>query len=303
MNSRKPLVLIAAAVIAIIAVFILYQYVTGQKDQVYGNAELVPVYVVHAPVDKGTYGQQTAGLIVKDKIPKSFYPANAITNLDQIQNKVAVANLPVNSIVVDTSFVDPATTQVSLSTQLKQIHGEDQVAVSISVTDVQGVAGLIVPGDFVNIMVTKLSASNLSDVEGGGDGNPGGGSTANQACGDIIIPPGQSKDDFLFCDQARVVLQKVEVLAVGTNAIPQPGQEAASPETTATTANTNTGLLTFIVPMKFAQYIASIPTGHYYLALTSADYKPKKTGPIKPNDPLPSEDPKILTPYGPSGPT
>ncbi len=129
-----------------------------------------------------------------------------------------------------------------------------------------------------------------------------GGSVADQACGDIVIPAGSSKDDFLFCDQARVMLQKVEVLAVGSNAIPQPGQEV-TPDSSATTQNSDTGLLTFIVPMKFAQYIASVPTGHYYLTLTSHDYKPKVTKPIKPNDPLPSEDPKILTPYGPSGPT
>ncbi len=303
MNSRKPLVLIAAAVIAIIAVFILYQYVTGQKDAVYGNAELVPVYVVQPPgVKKGTYGQQTGSLIVKDKIPKKYYPSNAITKLDQITNKLAVADMPANTIVLDNSFVDPATASVSLSTQLKQIHGEDQVAVSIQVSSVQGVAGLIVPGDFVNIMVTKLSAINLASGDTGPASGSQGGSVANQACGDVVIPAGSSQGDFLFCNQARVMLQKVEVLAVGSNAIPQPGQEAAS-GSSATTQNANTGLLTFIVPMKYAQYIASVPDGHYYLTLTSKDYKPKATKPIKPNDPLPSEDPKILTPYGPSGPT
>ncbi|MBS1849250.1 MAG: hypothetical protein JST73_13325, partial [Actinobacteria bacterium] len=68
MNSRKPLVLIAAAVVAIIAVVVLYMYVNGQKDRAFGNAEMVSVWVVHQQVPKGTYGQSTQGMIVKDQI-------------------------------------------------------------------------------------------------------------------------------------------------------------------------------------------------------------------------------------------
>ena len=300
MNSRKPLVLIAAAVVAVIAVFILYQFVNGQKNKAFNDAKMVKVWTVHQEVQKGTYGQKTTGLIVQDEIPKKFYPSNAITSRDQITNKVAVTNLAVNSIVVEGNFADPATQSVTLSTQLKQIHGKDQVAVTINVSNVQGVAGLIVPGDFVNIMVTNLASTDL----GGGDtgGNGGSAAAAGQpTCGDQPIPAGQSPSDYLFCEQARVLYQKVEVLAVGDYAIPTPGQ--VGPDASATTKNSNTGLLTFIVPMNSAQRIASVTPGHFYLTLVGEDYRPTATGKIKPNDPLPSEDPKILTPYGSSGPT
>lgn len=298
LNSRKPLVLIAAAVVAVIAVFILYQFVTGQKNKAFNDAKMVKVWTVHEMVPKGTYGQKTVGLIVQDEIPKKFFPSNAITSRDQITNKVAVTDLAVNSIVVDGNFADPDTQAVTLSTQLKQIHGVPQVAVTINVNNVQGVAGLIVPGDFVNIMVTGLSASDLSGGDGGGGAPPAGQGTA---CGDAVIPPGQSTSDFLFCQQTRVLYQKVEVLAVGDNAIPTPGQ--VGPDASSTTKNSNTGLLTFIVPMKSAQMIASVTPGHFYLTLVSEDYRASATGKIKPNDPLPSEDPKVLTPYGPTGPT
>ena len=49
--------------------------------------------------------------------------------------------------------------------------------------------------------------------------------------------------------------------------------------------------------------IVSVTPGHFYLALVGEDYHPTPTGKIKPNDPLPSEDPKVLTPYGTTGPT
>ena len=296
MNSRKPLVLIAAAVVAVIAVFILYQFVNGQKNKAFNDAKMVTVWTVHETVPKGTYGQKTTGLIVKDEIPKKFYPPDAITDRDQIANKVAITDLAVNSIVVEGNFADPTTQAVTLSTQLKQIHEKDQVAVTINVNNVQGVAGLIVPGDFVNIMVTGLAATDLS-----GDGAAAAPAGGGQTCGDTPIPEGANRSDFLFCQQARVLYQKVEVLAVGTNAIPTPGQ--VGPDASQTTANTNTGMLTFIVPMKAAQSIASVTPGHFYLTLVGEDYHPVPTGKIKPNDPLPSEDPKVLTPYGPTGPT
>lgn len=300
LNSRKPLVLIAAAVIAIISVFVIYSYVKGQKNKAFGNAKMIKVWVVRNQVPKGTYGQQTGGLIARDEIPKAFYPSNAITDLAQIQNKVAVANLAANSIVVQDNFVDPSVASVSLSTQLKKIRNQDQVALSINVNDIQGVAGLIVPGDFVNVMVTNVSGSDLS--AGGGEAAGAGAATGGgQSCAGIALPAGANAGDFLFCQQARPILQKVEVLAIGKNAIPQPGQEASA--ASATSAPANTGLITFIVPMEFAQMIASVPPGHFYLALVSKDYKPIPTKVIAPDAPLPSEDPKVLTPYGPSGPT
>lgn len=292
------MVLIAAAVVAIAAVVVLYMYVSGQKDRAFGDAEMVNVWVVHQVVPKGTYGQNTQGMIVKDKIPRKYYPSNAIKDQTQITNKVAVSDLAVNTIVVEGMFADPATQMVTLSTQLKPIRDVDQVAVTINVTNVQGVAGLIVPGDFVNIMVTNLSSQTLS---GGGDGAAPAAGGGGQMCGDTPIPAGAKTSDFLFCEQAVVLMQKVEVLAVGTNAIPTPGEQPT--EATETTENQNTGLLTFIVPMEAAQMIASVPPGHFYLALVAKDYTPTKTDRIKPNAPLPSENPEQLTPYGPDGPT
>ncbi len=301
MNSRKPLVLIGAAVLAALAVVILFMWSNGLQDRANNNAKMINVWVVRQPVAKGTYGQKTGGMIVKDQIPQKVVPSTAIKDLTQINNKVAISDLPVNSVVVEGMFADPATQTVSLSNQLKPINKVDQVAVTINVNNVQGVAGLIVPGDFVNIMVTNLSSQTLD--EAGGDGGGAGAGAPQQMCGDTPIPNTASRSDFLFCEQAVVLMQKVQVLAVGTNAIPTPAENASGADASQTTQNTNTGLLTFIVPMKYAQMIASVTPGHFYLALTAKDFHPKVSTRIKPNAKLPSEDPAQLTPYGPEGPT
>ena len=43
-----------------------------------------------------------------------------------------------------------------------------------------------------------------------------------------------------------------------------------------------------------------MPTGSIYLTLVSKDYEPKPTGEIDIST-LPSDNPRILTPYGPDG--
>ncbi len=295
MNSRKPLVLIVSVVLAALSAFVLWSYVKGLQDKAFDNAERVKVYLVKPgeTVKKGVYGQQTTGIIVQDEIPKKWYPSNAITSLDQIQGKVAVADMQSNQIVLTGNFVDPATTLVSLSAQLKQINKVDQVAVSIQVDQVRGVAGLIVPGNYVNLMVTK------TEQLAGDQGDGGAGA-------DCAGPPqpGQNPDNILFCKQARYVYQKIEVLAVGQTATPQPGDQVGTADNGAPTTVTtgNTGLITFIVPAKAAQYIASLPQQNIYLTLVGDDYKPVAQTPIKADDPLPAEDATKLTPYGEKGP-
>jgi hypothetical protein len=55
-----------------------------------------------------------------------------------------------------------------------------------------------------------------------------------------------------------------------------------------------------IVPPEAAQILLSIPAENLYLTLVSKDYEPTPTGEIDITE-LPSDNPKILTPYGPDG--
>ncbi|MFM9709663.1 hypothetical protein ACKI2E_43065, partial [Streptomyces galilaeus] len=88
---------------------------------------------------------------VQDQIPKKFYPPNAIHDPADITSKVAVNDLAVNQVVTSDMFADPATVSSSFSDRLEKINDEDQVAITISVDTIHGVAGLLQPGDYVNI--------------------------------------------------------------------------------------------------------------------------------------------------------
>ena len=198
------MILIAAIAVGCIAAFVVLKYVNGIEDREAGNAERVPVLVVRADIAQGTPGEQAVeqGWVVEDEIAREFLPATRITDLDQISGKVALNNLAANQVLVDGMFVDPASAQLSAVTQRLE---DNHVAYTISVDQTAGVAGLLVPGDLVNMLITVPG-------EGGGDG-------------EIV---GEAGPETLFSQNARVLYQQVRILAIGTDTAPVAGEQAAA---------------------------------------------------------------------------
>ncbi|MGN6695812.1 MAG: Flp pilus assembly protein CpaB [Aquihabitans sp.] len=280
MSQRRTLILIAAIAIGALASFLVWNYVGGIQDQAYNDAERVKVYLVKAPIPRGTSGQVAAASIVEESIPKKFKPANAIVSLEDIAGRVAKGDLVANQVVVDDMFVeatDPEAAQ-SFADNLIKIQNKDQTTYTMSVDSVRGVNGLIVPGDYVNVMVTNFSEAMPAD----------------DASAETATVSG---------DQARFLYQKVQVLAVDyMTSADVNAAAAASPDGAASnpTAGVQKGMITLIVPPDAAQILLSVPPDSLYLTLVSKDYEPKATGEIDIST-LPSDNPKILTPYGPDG--
>lgn len=289
-SQRRTLILIAAISVGAIAAFLVWNYVNGIDQRASNNAVQVPVYLVKVQIARGTYGSEVnnKNAIKQEKIPRKFLPPNAITSPDEISQKVAVNNLVPNQIVVSDMFASPDVAQASFGDRLEKIHKADQTAITISTDKIRGVAGLLQPGDYVNIMLTQVV--QLDDK-----GKPVG------------VPTGASKDEVLFAQQARYLYEKVKILAVGQTPVLQPGETAKAAsadgaDATAAPANgQDSGFITFIVPAEAAQYIASVAPESIYLTLVARDFKPVQTGPIDLKAPLPAEDPGQLTPYGSAG--
>ena len=293
MGSRRTLILVAAIAIGAVAAFLVWGYVGGIQDKAYGNAEKVKVFVVKQAVLKGTYGEEAKAqkLIVEDEIPKKFFPPNAIRNLDaDLGGKVAVNELAVNQIVTTDMFADPIAVQTTFADRLEKIRGKDQTAITISVDNIRGVAGLLQPGDYVNVMRSNIcEAQAVTEEPAGPDDAEGGDPCAGQ-------------QGVLFGKQARYIYQKVQILAIDQTPVAQPGEVQAAEAEAGAPGVQNRGLITLIVPAKAAQYIASIESTDLYLTLVPRDYEPTPQGPIDMLAPLPAENPTELTPYGPDGP-
>lgn len=240
MNSRRTVIIAAALILAALAFAGNVMYLKGAQKRAYNNAQLVKVFVVKKEIPKGLTGDMAIqqNYVGSSEIPQQFYPGTAIKDIKDIENKVAINALPVGAIVLNGQFVPASVAQVTTAQQVEA----GNVAITISVDQVHGVAGLLMPGDKVNMIVVA-----------------------------------QDKDD-AEKQFARVLYQNVKILAIGTKTAPQVGDTTAS-TAKSTTADAGSGLITFTVPIDAAQRIALATAGgsgnsSVYLTLVPPDTEP-----------------------------
>ncbi len=295
-------------VVGAISAFLVFNYVNSADDRARGNARQVDVWVVNGPIKQGLTGReaQDQNLLTQKKIPAELKPETAINDASVILDKVAVANFVKNQVLVEGMFADQLANQITfagrLDDQCSQAPNpatgkpEPCVAITISIDPTRGVAGVIVPGDLVNILVKPATFYCKS------------GSTTEGPDGAVVsaLDPGQqpgipNNGEAAMCTPARYLYQAAKVLFVDKTAVAQPGETDSS--STSSTPTGNSGLLTLEVPPAAAQILASISPDQMYLTLLPQSYTPE-TGLTK-IDPfpavLPGEDPAQLTPYGPQG--
>jgi pilus assembly protein CpaB len=241
-SNRRLLILVAAVAVAAVTAWATFSYVSAADQRAFDGAQLVQVLMVKKDIPKGFPGEKALdeGYIAKDSIPRKFYPAKAVVDPQSLRGKVALAPLAAGLPVVDGSFVDPRVAQESFAQRLDK----GMQAVTLSVSDVEGVARLIVPGDKVNLMVTT--------------GDDKGKTT-------------------------QMVVQGVDVLAVGDTTTLEPGQQApAQPEGTAGKApTTQSGLITFSVPALDAErLVEASAVGSIHLTLVPPDFTPAPVPPV-----------------------
>jgi pilus assembly protein CpaB len=151
-GTRRTVILIAAIAIAAIAAVAIYSYLNNVQNRAYNDAKLVSVYRVEKDVKKGLPGEQAidGGYVKKSTIPQKYRPTTALTDINAIRGKVALNDLSAGQVVVDGMFVEPRRATVSFAQRIPA----GQVAVTISVDQVHGVANLVVPGDQVNLLAS-----------------------------------------------------------------------------------------------------------------------------------------------------
>ncbi len=243
MNSRRTVIIAAALALAAIAFFGTVYYLNTAQRRAYKNAELVEVFVVKKPIPKGLAGDAAISqdYVARGEMPLQFRPGSAIKDIDDIKNKVAINALSPGQVVVDGQFVDANVAQVTFAQRVPT----GQVAVTISVDQVHGVAGLLMPGDKVNILVSQPESGNDKKTV------------------------------------MRVLYQNVNILAIGSKPAPQAGDAgaAAAKGGNSQQATGDSGLITFAVPLDAAQRIALAASGAgggsaLYLTLVAPDNAP-----------------------------
>jgi pilus assembly protein CpaB len=263
-SSRRILILILAVALAGVAAFATYTYLSSADERANQGSALVNVLVLKHDVAKGTKGVEAIknADIGSEQVPERLAPPSAITDVNSINQLVAITDFKAGALLQQGMFVDPTVAQTSFADRLEAEKGKH--AISISVDQVHGVGGFITPGDYVNLIV-EVQPTSLGQTAAPAD-------AAQPA-----DPNGATADD--KADESTVyLLQKVKVLAVGTSVIPQAGEDTTATDAAVTQ---NTGLITFAVTPEEALKIARAQdAGTIYLSLVPDDYQVTPIVPI-----------------------
>jgi Flp pilus assembly protein CpaB len=151
MTPKRTVVVVAAVAVGVVAAVLSYYFLNNAQNRAYNNAKLVPAYVVNKAIPAGLTGAEAVdgNYFQQKNIPAEIRPGTAITNLAGINGELAVAPFSVGQVLVQGMFVSPAQATGAFSQRIPA----GQVAVTVSVDAIHGVANLPVPGDHVDLLV------------------------------------------------------------------------------------------------------------------------------------------------------
>lgn len=273
--GRRTLVLIVALLLAGIAAFAVWQFLSNVEKEKEAELELRAVYrVTGGTIAEGTEGslilsQERA--ILSDEETR-YLPDNAIGSLEQLTatltGRVAAGPISNNSILTTEQWVELTADIKPLAERIP----EGKQAITIGVDNIQGVNGFIEAGDRINIIVTLTAP-------------------IEQIADDVIASETLTPEELQALQAeleqgiiSRFVLQGLPVLAVGSEIR---ADEDADQTVTVTTVPVDgeaapeqiqTGILTLEVTPEEAERIAyTFATGTVWLTLVPEDFVPVPT--------------------------
>jgi len=291
------MILLGAIAVGVIAALMLFQYIRGIEDRAFENAKRVQVFVAKGEVKRGVQGSEAVavGNIADAEINQLFRPGSAINTTDEIAPLVALFDISPGTVIVKGMFVDKNVTQISFRSRLKKA---DHVAITVTTDPQHGVAGLLVPSDEVNLLIFDQPAGFNESTE---ETTAGGEGEANNQQQTTQTSAGEQRGRSALSTRARVLYQKVQILAIGQSSKLEPGEQK---DPAKATAADNVNLVTFNVPPDAALWIASAAnsSGVVYMTLVPEDYKATQIQKIPDTiNELPGEQQGVLTPYASQG--
>lgn len=166
-QQRSLIILFFAIVLGLAAVFLVNAFLTGKETQQEAQkVTYTKVAVARVPLEFGT--QITADNVRFVDLPSNVVPQGNFSNMAQLlpqgQRRVALGNIAANEPILSNK-ISGGGGRASISEILKP----DMRAAAIRVTDVAGVAGLVLPGDTVDVLLSRtvegdMGTASFNDV-------------------------------------------------------------------------------------------------------------------------------------------
>jgi len=155
----KVLIVVVALILGGFAAVLAANYVRGARADVAEESESVTVLVAQEDLPRGMTAEDLVEreLVAEEEIPRRFVSADAVSSARVLENQVLAVPVSAGEQLTKTRFQYPAQAGLAYSVP------EDYVALSVTVDDVSGVAGLLKPGD--NVVVYATFQPQAADAE------------------------------------------------------------------------------------------------------------------------------------------
>jgi pilus assembly protein CpaB len=240
MQSRVLAILIAV-VLALVATAAMVVYVNGADRRAISGQQPVTVLVAAATIRAGTSGEdaQNASLITRKAVPRSSVVAGAIRSTTQLEQKYAAVDIVKGEQLLQERWVGAEDVE---GRRLLQIPDGHQ-ALSLGLELTKQVAGFVTPGDKVGLVFTFKEDVNGKTV-----------------------------------DQTHFLLQNLQVLAVGTTALPNGSSQGGGGRVNQGRGSQNLTAVTLAVPKRHVERVVfAAENGSIYLTLLPPNAEPQST--------------------------
>jgi Flp pilus assembly protein CpaB len=217
--GRRALVLLVALVLAGVAAFAVFQFLSGIQSEVEADREKVTVFRAGSTIPEGAQGSQILqqGVITQGEENTEDLPLGAVTSEEQLQavlgGRLAVGPIDQNEIITTSQW---AQLTVDLK-PLSELIPSGKQALTISTDAVRGVNGFVRPGDMINLIITLDIEFNQIPVDSPIFGIPTETTAADGTGGE------EATETVTY---TRFVLQGLPVLAVAQDVRPEEGESA-----------------------------------------------------------------------------
>src|SRR5919205_909812 len=149
---------IAALLVAIIGTVLLVNYVQNADKRAMEGTETESVYVVEKTISAGTGIDKAAGAVVRKDIPKAAVAAGAVTDLNQVGQKVAAVDLMPGEQLLATRMVDADS--ILGPSRVQVPTGMQEITLKLPIERVVG--GTLTAGDTVGVFLSVDSSGGTS---------------------------------------------------------------------------------------------------------------------------------------------
>ncbi len=158
-NSR---VLLISVLLGIFAVFLVYSHVQKREKELLEMSSPVEVVIAARDIPEGSRLDESLVEIIE--VPKKFVQPEALSD-----PKIALNRVVSVPVLRGTQILGSMLGTSDTSSLARKIP-KDKLAFSVAVNNVTGIAGLIQPGDFVDILVT-VEVGDVGVASGGPNSN------------------------------------------------------------------------------------------------------------------------------------